>query len=190
MGRVTDVREALLDAAYDAAVTTGWQRARMADVAAAAGVSRQTLYNEFGDRDGLALHLALRETRRFLDGVERALDAHPGGLAAAFEAAARFALAEADDNPLIRSILTENGEAGLLPYLTTRAQPLVELAKQRLATYLARHWPGVPDDRAADASEVVARLTLSYIVLPGPARAAAARRIAAVAATTLEGAPA
>lgn len=179
------MREALLDAAYDAAVTTGWLRARMADVATAAGVSRQTLYNEFGDRDGLALHLALRETRRFLDGVERALDAHSGDLAAGFEAAARYVLREADDNPLVRSILTEHGEAGLLPYLTTRAHPLVEVAKRRLVAYLAAQ--GVAADEAAEAAEVVVRLTLSYIVLPGPAPAAAARRIAAVAASTLEG---
>ena len=185
---MTDVREALLDAAYDAAVTTGWQRARMADVAAAAGVSRQTLYNEFGDREGLALQLALRETRRFLDGVERAMDRHAGDVVTAFEAAARFALKEADDNPLIRSILTETGEAGLLPYLTTRAQPLVDAARQRVATYLTTHWP-VAAGTAHEVGEVVVRLTLSYIVLAGP-RPAAAKRIAAVAATLLERAPA
>lgn len=186
---MTDVREALLDAAYAAAVTTGWQRARMADVAAAAGVSRQTLYNEFGDREGLALHLALRETQRFLDGVERAMDRHAGNLLTAFEAAARFALDEADGNPLVRSILTETGDAGLLPYLTTRAQPLVGAARQRVAAYLTSHWPEF-SETADDVGEVVVRLTLSYIVLAGPARPAAARRIAAVAATLLERAPA
>lgn len=185
-----DVRDALLDAAYDAAVTTGWQRARMADVAAAAGVSRQTLYNEFGDRDALALHLALRETSRFLDGVERAMDRHPGDVAGAVEAAARFALAEADANPLVRSILVEDGQAGLLPYLTTRAEPLVEAAKQRLVGYLTAQWPAVAPAQAAEVGEVAVRLTLSYIVLPGPARAAAAKRIAAVAATVVERSPA
>src|SRR6476469_6921682 len=103
MASMPDVRDALLDAAYDAAVTTGWQRARMADVAAAAGVSRQTLYDQFGSREGVALHLALRETQRFLDGVERAMDRHDGDVVEAFGAAAAFALKQADNNPLIRS---------------------------------------------------------------------------------------
>lgn len=174
-----DVRDALLDAAYDAAVTTGWQRARMADVAAAAGVSRQTLYDQFGGREGLALHLALRETQRFLDGVEGALDAHDD-LAPAIEAAAAYALRSADSNPLIRSILTEDGEAGLLPYLTTRAEPLIETAKRRLLAAVRDRGLDATDDVA----EVVVRLTLSYLVVPGGPDAAA--RIARTAATVLD----
>lgn len=186
MRGMPDVRDALLDAAYDAAVTTGWQRARMADIATAAGVSRQTLYDQFGGREALALHLALRETQRFLDGVERAMDSHDGAIEGAFEAAAAFALRQADHNPLIRSILTEDGEAGLLPYMTTRAEPLIEAAKQRLVAYLAKHWPEIDDTRAHEVGEVVVRLTLSYIVLPGPAPDTAAPRIAAVAANVLD----
>lgn len=181
-----DIRDALLDAAYDLAVTTGWQRARMADVAAAAGVSRQTLYDQFGGRDGLALHLALRETGRFVDGVERAMDRHPDDVRAAVEAAASYALSTARDNPLIRSILTEDGDAGLLPYMTTRAEPLLTAARQRLVAYFASHWPGLDPDKATEAAEVVVRLALSYIVLPGPAPAAAAQRIAATAARLLD----
>lgn len=181
-----DIRDALLDAAYDVAVTTGWHRARMADVAAAAGVSRQTLYDHFGGREGVALHLALRETARFVTGVERAMDRHPDDVHAAVEAAATYALSTARDNPLIRSILTEDGDAGLLPYMTTRAEPLLTAARERLVAYFAAHWPEIGGDAATEAAEVVVRLALSYIVLPGPAPAAAARRIAATAARLLD----
>jgi AcrR family transcriptional regulator len=177
---MADIREALLDAAYDTAVTTGWQRARMADVAAAAGVSRQTLYDQFGGRDGLATALALRETARFLDGVEAAVDRHTDDIGRAVESAAAYSLEAARDNPLVRSILTEDGDAGLLPYLTTRAQPWLAVATARLAEHLARRWPEV---EASDVAEVVVRLTLSYIVSPGPDAAA---RIAAVAARVLD----
>jgi AcrR family transcriptional regulator len=183
MARMPDIRDALLDAAYDVAVTTGWQRARMADVAAAAGVSRQTLYDQFGGRDGLAQALALRETARFLDGVERAMDA-TSDIVTAVAAAARFALTAARDNPLIRSILTEDG--GLLPYMTTRAEPLLAAAKARVIAYFKQHWPEVDAAHADEVSELVVRLALSYIVLPGPAPAHAARRIADVAADVLE----
>lgn len=177
MALMPEIRDALLDAAYDAAVTTGWDRARMADIAAAAGVSRQTLYDQFGDREGLAAALALRETARFLDGVERAMGRHDDPVKAV-GAAASYALKAARDNPLIRSILT--GDGGLLPYMTTRAQPLVAAATERLTTYAAERWPGLD---VRDAAEVVVRLALSYIVLPAPHAAA---RIGAVAACVLE----
>ncbi|MFF5785117.1 TetR family transcriptional regulator, partial [Streptomyces sp. NPDC012693] len=43
-------REALLDAALAALAHRPWSVVRMADLAAAARVSRQTLYNEFGSK--------------------------------------------------------------------------------------------------------------------------------------------
>jgi AcrR family transcriptional regulator len=179
MDDMPDVRDSLLDAAYDAAVTTGWQRARMADIAAAANVSRQTLYDQFGGREGLALHLALRETQRFLDGVESAMSRHDD-VPEAIEAAAAYALKSAENNPLIRAILMEDGEAGLLPYLTTRAEPLIETAKRRLLAYLQTR--GL--DAHEEVAEVVVRLTLSYLVVPGGPDAAA--RIARAAARVLD----
>ncbi|MEH6379323.1 helix-turn-helix domain-containing protein, partial [Streptomyces sp. KLMMK] len=72
-------RELLLDAAFAALRTRPWNGVRMVDVAAAAGVSRQTLYNEFGSKDGLARALVRREAETFLAGVERALAAAPAG---------------------------------------------------------------------------------------------------------------
>ncbi|MGW7369491.1 TetR family transcriptional regulator, partial [Streptomyces sp. NPDC054841] len=43
-------REALLNAALTALSGLPWSGIRMVDVASAAGVSRQTLYNEFGSK--------------------------------------------------------------------------------------------------------------------------------------------
>ncbi|MFF9477508.1 TetR/AcrR family transcriptional regulator [Streptomyces sp. NPDC014733] len=75
-------REALLDAAYAALADQPWAAVRMVDVAAAARVSRQTLYNEFGSKSGLARALVRRELDAYLAGVERALtgcQGDPGG---------------------------------------------------------------------------------------------------------------
>src|SRR5690606_31829948 len=71
--RTGGVRERLLDAAYGAVVAGGWSRMRMADIARSAAVSRQTLYNEFGTKEGLLQAVVLREADRFLDGVEHIL---------------------------------------------------------------------------------------------------------------------
>ena len=54
-----------------------WSEITMADIAAAAGVSRQTLYKEFGSRDEFAQAFVIHEGERFLDDVEAAVRAAP-----------------------------------------------------------------------------------------------------------------
>ncbi|GAA3180967.1 MULTISPECIES: TetR/AcrR family transcriptional regulator [Streptomyces] len=124
------VREALLDAAYAALADRPWTAVRMVDVAAAARVSRQTLYNEFGSKSGLARALVRREMEAYLAGVERALTetsgerggppvrsgapagrtvgppAPAGDAAARVAAAAAWTLRVARTNPLVRAALT------------------------------------------------------------------------------------
>src|SRR5918911_5530163 len=152
MADVPPVRDALLEAAYDAVVAGTWQKARMADVAAAAGVSRQTLYNSFGSKDALAQALTLRETERFLDAVDDALADHRGTPAEAVGVATATALRLAADNPLVKAVLTDDTDAGgLLPLLTTRAEPILEAARARIVEHVHTDWP---DLDAADVDVV------------------------------------
>ncbi|QLH24015.1 TetR family transcriptional regulator [Streptomyces sp. Rer75] len=101
-------RESLLDAAFAALARRPWARIRMTDVAAAAGVSRQTLYNEFGGKDGLARALVRREAEAYLNGVERALTGAPGaaGPGERLAAAAVWTVRAGTENPLVRAVLT------------------------------------------------------------------------------------
>lgn len=161
----SSTREALLNAAWDAVVAGDWQRTRMADVAAVAGVSRQTLYNEFGTKEALAKALTLRETERFLDGIrDTVIATDPPTPTAAIRAAVEFTLTEAGYNPLLKAVLID--DAGLLPLLTTRAESLVALARQRMVSVLAERWPDVPADELELTAEMVTRLTVSYLILP------------------------
>ncbi len=70
------LRNTLLDAARDELESRRWADITMADIAGSAGVSRQTLYKEFGSRDEFAQALVLREAERFLVAVEEAVRAH------------------------------------------------------------------------------------------------------------------
>ncbi|GAB3487413.1 TetR family transcriptional regulator [Nocardiopsis coralliicola] len=167
------VRERLLDAGYAAVVAGGWTRMRMADIAASAGVSRQTLYNEFGAKEGLLQAVVVREAERFLDGSEGVLDAHPGPPAAAVAAAARWILATTAEDPLLRAVAT--GDETLLPVLTTRAEPLHVALEQRLTASLRRRTPALSAERSAALVEVAVRLTLSYVLLPSDIDRAAGR---------------
>ncbi|WP_330307187.1 MULTISPECIES: TetR/AcrR family transcriptional regulator [unclassified Streptomyces] len=98
-------RESLLDAAYTALVRRAWSAVRMVDVAAVAGVSRQTLYNEFGSKEGLARALVRREADAYLVGVDRALAAHVDARERLL-ATAEWTASAARSNVLVRAMLT------------------------------------------------------------------------------------
>jgi Bacterial regulatory proteins, tetR family len=59
------LRAEAIRAAHALTVEKGWDRVRVAEVAALIGVSRPTLYKEFGDKQGLGDVLVLDEAQRF-----------------------------------------------------------------------------------------------------------------------------
>ncbi|MCU1692768.1 MAG: transcriptional regulator, TetR family [Frankiales bacterium] len=170
-------RQALLDAARDAVLADGWADVRMADVAAAAGLSRQTLYAEFGSKDGLAQALAVREAERFLAGAEQARQGHEDTPAAAVAASAEWTLRAAADDPLVKAVLVDDG---LLPYLTTRSARLLDAVRARDEQWLRTRWPGLPDADVVLAVDVVLRLVVSHLVSPTAPPDVVARDLAAV----------
>lgn len=176
MPEMTGTRDGLLDAAYDAIVAGQWSRVRMADVAAAAGVSRQTLYNEFGSKDALCEAVARREKDRFLTRALQTMEVHEGSPAEAVGEAVLWGLREASDNPLVKAILTD--DTGLLPLMTTRAAPLIESLRDGMADFLSEHWPALAPAAARDAAEVAVRLTISYLVVHTEPADATAQRVA------------
>ncbi|MEU8970276.1 TetR/AcrR family transcriptional regulator [Streptomyces monashensis] len=178
-------RESLLDAAFTALARRPWSAVRMVDVAATAGVSRQTLYNEFGSKDGLARALVRRAADRYLAGVERAL----AGSAEPRErltAVAEWTSAAARENALVRAMLT-GCWSERLPAPPLAAVPssstvpaqrradgplptphdLVRIVRDRAATALAGPAAG-PVDTAelAHPCELVVRLALSCVAAP------------------------
>ena len=163
---MSPTRLALLDAAAAAVLAGDWARVRMADVARAAGVSRQTLYYEFGSKDGLAEALTLHEAQRYLDGSEAAYAAHEGSPAEAIGAATEYTLREAAGNPLLKAVLTDDA-GGLLPFLTTRGEAVLAAASRHCRDHLTASWPQLPEAEVRLVADLVIRLTLSHLVLPG-----------------------
>ena len=158
-------RDAVLDAAADEVVAHGWDGLRLQAVAASAGVSRQTVYNLFRHKHGLAQALVLRLTERFLDGVERAL-ASREDVREQWVAAIRYTLDTAADDPLLKSVLTADGRTEFLPLLTSEAAPVVVAARERLAAAVTAARPRTDPGEAAVAAETATRLAISHIVLP------------------------
>jgi AcrR family transcriptional regulator len=169
------LRNTLLDAACHQLDSQRWADVTMADIARAAGVSRQTLYKEFGSRDEFAQVLVMREADRFLLAVESALGAQLEDPAAALAAAFDVFLRAAAENPLVRAIVHGAGAEELLALFTTQGKPLVERAAERVTAVILASWPLVPRDGAELLSECLVRLAISYAALPkGPASMSAA----------------
>ncbi|SEC15950.1 TetR/AcrR family transcriptional regulator [Streptomyces sp. TLI_105] len=178
------LREQVLDAAYRLVAADGWGVLRMAAIARAAGISRQTLYNEFGSKEAIGNALVQRELEGFLVGIQRELDAHRGELEAAAAAGVGYTLQQAVDNPLIKSVLlaARGGEDDLLAYLTTRPEPVFGTAMAMLDAYAIEAWPDVDEESRGLAVETIVRLTVSHIVQPVASPEESARRIARITA--------
>ncbi|ASU60170.1 TetR family transcriptional regulator [Nocardiopsis dassonvillei] len=160
----TSARERLLDAAYAEVVSGGWSERRMADIAAVARVSRQTLYNVFGSKEGLLQAVVVREVNALLDRVVRLLEEEGENPPHAVSRATRLVLLSARDNPLLRAVVT--GDHGLLPVLTTRAEPLLGVLGERITALLGERYPELADSAAEVAADVALRLTVSYSLQP------------------------
>jgi AcrR family transcriptional regulator len=139
----------------------------MAAIASQAGVSRQTLYNEFGSRDEFAGAYALREADKFLRIVEAAIAQHPDDARLALHSGFSVFLREAAGNPMVRQIVVrEPGADELFALFTTRGGPVVEMATIRLSAKMIELWPQAGKDRADLAAEGLVRLAISHAGLP------------------------
>ncbi len=180
------LRDTLFDAARDELGQRPWAEVTMADIAKAAGVSRQTLYKEFGTRDEFSAAFVIREGERFLDAVERAVREHLDDPAAAVSAALEVFLATAGEDPLMRLLLSDDGTGGMLPLVTTRSMPVVTWASARLAAVMRDGWPHASEHDAQLLAETLVRLAISYVTVPKGTPAATARDAAALLGPYIE----
>ncbi|NLU67243.1 TetR/AcrR family transcriptional regulator [Streptomyces sp. HNM0574] len=179
-------REALLAAAARAVSVQPWTGVRMVDVAAAAGVSRQTLYNEFGSKEGLGAALVERCVETFLDGAVRAAadagrrGADPAGCCAA---SAAWMLRAARDEPVVHAALTGSWDSAM-PVPGGGPAPgggrscrepggLASVLRDRMIAGMgasgrpAAQPSRIPQQqRLGRACEVGLRMALSYVVAP------------------------
>ena len=159
--------ERILACAAEMTADLGWSGVTMAALAERAGVSRQTVYNEWGSRDRLAQAMVLRELGAFLDEVDAGFDSHPDDLGAAIAEAIARVLGLARVNPLLRAIVTatHGAETELVPLLTTRADVVIAVASERVRDRLAGY-PGVRGSAVNVTVDLLVRTVLSHVMQP------------------------
>lgn len=163
-----------------------WRSVTLAAVAKRAGVSRQTIYNDFGSRAGLAEAYAHEVADAFCDLVDADMEANADNPRAGLEAALRTFLDGTSGDPLIRRVQDGDAHPDLLRLVTTDSGPLLAHIADRLTIAVARVWP-IADPAAGRAlARTIARLGISYVAMPPETDDDVAAELAALLAPALE----
>lgn len=160
------MREEILDALREELLTKDWSAITLSDVARAAGVSRQSIYNEFGSRQGLAESYALRLADRLVDDIDSAIGCNVGDVHGAFLAGFRRFFAASAADPMVISLLSGKAKADLLAIITTGSGPIITRCSQRLTGALMQSWVQAEAEDAGVLARAVVRLALSYVSMP------------------------
>lgn len=161
-------RDRVIEGASELTALHGWAWVTMSKVADHVGVSRQTVYNEIGNKAALAEAMILQELARFLEHVNQAFDLHPDDMVAAIREASRAVLVFAQGNPLLHAVVsaTHGANTELLPLLTTHSQSLLGVAKMVVADRVGPYQLALDPSRLDAAIDMVVRVVLSHVMQP------------------------
>jgi AcrR family transcriptional regulator len=168
------LRDTVLAAVDESVRNRGWSATTMSDVAAAAGVSRQTLYNEFGSRSALVEAYVGREIDVLVERASEAVRANARDAHVALRSAFALFLELASDEPIVQLIVND-AEAGELHQLLTGLGQA--LAAGRIADLIVQVWPQVGEPDARLVAETLVRLAISHALLPSGDPAEVARGV-------------
>ncbi|CAN5556055.1 TetR family transcriptional regulator [soil metagenome] len=160
------LRDLVLDAMRDLLLSKDWSSITLSDVAKVAGISRQTIYNEFGSRQGLAQGYALRLADRLVDAVEDAIENNVGDISAAFLEGFRAFFLESASDPLVISLLTGVAKPDLLQIITTDSAPIISRSSARLTESFMHSWVQASEEDAGVLARAIVRLAMSYVSMP------------------------
>ncbi|TSD94627.1 TetR/AcrR family transcriptional regulator [Skermania sp. ID1734] len=173
------LRESVLSATDELVRRNGWAATSISTLARAAGVSRQTVYNEFGSRQSIAEAYVLHRMEVLLEQVCAKLTAHD-----TLEDGMRNALElffEACDEPLIQTAL--DGDRTNLIDLVRMAN---EIATDRLAAAIRDINPTISADDAIIFADTVARIAMGHAMAPTLPRDVAIDRMVRLAVIVLQ----
>ncbi|MGK2865332.1 MAG: TetR family transcriptional regulator AlkX [Mycobacterium sp.] len=160
------LRDSILDGMRDMLLARDWSSITLTDVARAAGISRQTIYNEFGSRQGLAEGYALRLADRLVDQIHGAINENVGDVYTAFLQGFRDFFTESAADPLVISLLTGTSKPDLLQIITTDSGPIITRCSQRLTETFQDSWMKSSDEDAGVLARAIVRLAMSYVSMP------------------------
>lgn len=162
--------QTVLQAALLAFLDFGIKRTSMAEVARRGGLSLATLYRRFSGKSELIQAVGLQQTREFIEGVDAAVQRQIDRDADAADQIVELFVAFLEGlrgNKLLDRLLTTEPEI-VLPYLTTRGAPVIELGRDYLAEFITRlqEEGKLPTYDPLPLAEMISRTALSMALTP------------------------
>ncbi|MBF6210848.1 TetR/AcrR family transcriptional regulator [Nocardia puris] len=160
----------VLDAALVAFLDFGIKRTSMVEVARRCGLSLATLYRRFASKSDLIQAVGLRQTREFIESVDAVVARQVDRDASAQDQIVELFVAFANglrDNKLVHRLLATEPEL-VLPYLTTKGAPVIELGRDYVAEFIARLQAEgkLPAYDPEPLAEMIARTAVSLALTP------------------------
>lgn len=153
--------DAILDAARAVFEQYGARRANVDDIAAAAGISRSTLYRRYPNKEALLAAVLVRETDDFLDALDRiAADLPPQE--AVIECFVR-GLSIMREIPVLGRL--SQSEPEVISGMPGRGHLLLAQSG-RIARTLRRSGATMPDDELRMVAELLLRIATTYLLDP------------------------
>ncbi|MCX6398534.1 MAG: TetR family transcriptional regulator [Propionibacteriales bacterium] len=159
-------RDAIFTALRELLLAKPWGDVTLEAVAGEAGVSRQTLYNSFGSRYGLAQAYTIALADALCDLVAATLAEHGDDPRAGLEHGIRTYLEVAAADPLIQRVRAGDAHPDLVRLVTSDAAKLLTHVGARFETAVAAAWPDVDPDRARTLARTIARIAVSFVAMP------------------------
>ncbi|ONM50661.1 TetR/AcrR family transcriptional regulator [Nocardia donostiensis] len=165
-----DQDQTVLSAALLAFLDFGIKRTSMVEVARRGGLSLATLYRRFSSKSDLIQAVGLAQTREFIEGVDAAvqkqIDRDGSAEDQIIELFVAF-LAGLRGNQLLDRLLITEPEI-VLPYLTIKGSPVIELGRDYLAEFITRLQDEgkLPVYDPLPLAEMIARTSLSLALTP------------------------
>lgn len=160
----------VLDAALLAFLDFGIKRTSMVEVARRCGLSLATLYRRFASKSDLIQAVGMRQARQFVEEVDaaqqRQVDRDAGAEDQIVELFVAF-LNGLRGNKLLDRLLKTEPEI-VLPYLTVKGAPVLELGRDYLVEFITRLQSEgkLPEYDPEPLAEMIARTALSLALTP------------------------
>jgi AcrR family transcriptional regulator len=157
------LQQSIITAVDDLVRSRGWSATTMSDVAKAAGVSRQTVYNEFGSRANRVQAYVVREIEALLAEVDTRVRANADNARQALTDAFEVFLKLASDEPLVRVIVADADGGEVIRLLTDIGR---SVATDQVGALINEVWPQISLSDARLLADSMARLAISHALLP------------------------